>query len=73
MTGIGIALFVGAYSIGLWGYCLVKGYDVNLIDLWTKQPVWPPNTLPPDAIYSAGTQAFGTNPDPNTRTTGSNS
>lgn len=28
MIAIGIGLAYGAYTLGLWGYCLVRGYDV---------------------------------------------
>jgi hypothetical protein len=27
------------YTLGIWGYCLVRGYDVTFMQLF--KPVWP--------------------------------
>lgn len=34
MIAIGVALVFGAYAAGLWGYCLIRGYDITLADLF---------------------------------------
>lgn len=52
MTGLGIGIITAMYSIGLWGYMLVRGYDVTFPQLWTKLPPhWPPDKMPPNEIY----------------------
>lgn len=40
MTAVGMGIIVLAYGFGLWGYCLVKDYDVNLYQLFDQ--TWPP-------------------------------
>lgn len=40
MAGLGIGLMWGAYTLGLYGYCLIKGYDITLLQL--LKPTWPP-------------------------------
>lgn len=42
MAGIGIALLFVAYSAGLYGYCLLRGYNVTPKQLFST--VWPPVT-----------------------------
>jgi hypothetical protein len=37
-----MALLWGGYTIGLWGYCLVRGYDVTFPQLFAMQ--WPKST-----------------------------
>jgi len=39
MVPIGMALAWGGYTLGMWGYCLVRGYDVTFMQLF--KPVWP--------------------------------
>lgn len=34
MVAIGMALVWGGYAIGIWGYCLVNGYDVTFGSLF---------------------------------------
>ena len=34
MVAIGMALVWGGYAIGIWGYCLVNGYDVTFTSLF---------------------------------------
>lgn len=34
MVAIGMALVWAGYSIGIWGYCLVNGYDVTFTSLF---------------------------------------
>lgn len=51
MTGIGIGVITVGYSVWLWGYMLIKGYDVTFIQLWTTVPRWPPDKMTPDEVY----------------------
>jgi hypothetical protein len=39
MTAIGMGLAFGAYTLGLWGYCLVRGYDVPFGAMFAQ--TWP--------------------------------
>lgn len=39
MVGIGMALAFVSYSAGIWGYCLVRGYNVTPADLF--KTTWP--------------------------------
>ncbi len=34
MIAIGMFLVWGGYAIGIWGYCLVNGYDVTFQSLF---------------------------------------
>jgi len=40
MPAIAIALLWASYTGGLWGYCLIRGYNVTLKQLLSPQ--WPP-------------------------------
>lgn len=39
MVAIAIGLAWGSYTIGIWGYCLVKSYDVTFPNLF--RGTWP--------------------------------
>jgi hypothetical protein len=39
MIPVGVALVFGGYTVGIWGYCLVKGYDVGFRQLFAS--TWP--------------------------------
>lgn len=39
MTGIGMGLMFGAYTLGIWGYCLVRGYNVPFTSMFGQ--TWP--------------------------------
>jgi hypothetical protein len=39
LTAIALALVWAGYAAGIYGYCLVKGYQVGFADLF--RPVWP--------------------------------
>jgi hypothetical protein len=43
MPAIGMGLAWIGYTVGLWGYCLVKGYDVTIVQLANpvKPYAWP--------------------------------
>ena len=59
MVAIGMVLIWGGYTIGIWGYCLVNGYDVTFQSLlrttWTSAPQSTPGTLPLPADPGTGT------------------
>jgi hypothetical protein len=60
MVAIGMALIWGGYYLGLWGYCLVNGYDVTFTSLagtkWTSAPQsGPAQQLPLPANPGIGT------------------
>lgn len=40
MAAIGIGLLWSAYTLGFYGYCLFRGYDVSPKELLS--PNWPP-------------------------------
>lgn len=40
MTPVAIGVIFLAYGFGLWGYCLVKDYDINIYQLFRSE--WPP-------------------------------
>lgn len=50
MVAIGMALVWGGYAIGIWGYCLVNGYDVTFTSLfgtkWVSAAQTSPDKLP---------------------------
>ena len=39
MIPVGLGLVLAGYAVGIWGYCLVRGYNVPFLQLWG--PVWP--------------------------------
>ena len=39
MIPVGMGLTFAAYTLGLWGYCLCRSYDVPFSALW--QQTWP--------------------------------
>lgn len=57
MTAIGMGLAFGAYSLGIWGYCLVRGYNVPFTSMFGQ--TWPStaqvNQTAPTAGHSLGT------------------
>lgn len=46
------------YLVGLWGYCLLRGYDVTIAEL--ANPLhpyagkWPPPQIGPGRVFPAG-------------------
>ena len=56
MTPIGMGLAFIAYAGGVWGYCLLRGYNVTPADLFKN--TWPGlhlNITPPTGGHSLGT------------------
>jgi hypothetical protein len=42
------------YAVSIWGYCLVRGYDVSFANVFAAQ--WPgATTVPPAAGHKLGT------------------
>ena len=65
MVGIGMLLGWAGYSLGLFGWTMIRGYDVTLGQLMsplhpygsgTGQP-WPPAPMPGTQIWPGGTAA----------------
>lgn len=60
MIALGMAGTLVGYTLSLWGYCLVKGYDITFGQLvnpahvftWPKKPPMIPNTQ----VTPGGTQ-----------------
>jgi hypothetical protein len=44
MTAIGMVLILAGYYAGLYGYCLIRGYDVTFTSL--AHTSWPDYTVP---------------------------
>lgn len=62
MTAIGMGVSFLAYSIGMWGYCLIRGYDVPFLDLFKS--TWPgvqANVTAPAQGHKLGTINNSTN------------
>lgn len=59
MVAIGMVLVWGGYTIGIWGYCLVNGYDVTFQSLfgttWVSAPQGQASTLPLPVDPGTGT------------------
>ena len=60
MVAIGMALIWGGYTIGIWGYCLVNGYDVPFTSLFgtswksaaqSQAPVQVPPSSPGTGVF----------------------
>jgi hypothetical protein len=62
MTPIGMGLTFAAYTLGLWGYCLTRSYDVPFSALF--KPTWPGvqvNETAPTGGHKLGTINNSTN------------
>ena len=56
MVAVGLAVLWAGYAIGIWGYCLVKDYDVTFPQLFAS--TWPGaqvNATAPTAGHKLGT------------------
>ena len=64
MPAIGMLIAWSGYSFSLWGYCLIRGYDVKLSDL--VNPVhpytgpWPPPLITNPATLLPGRSSVST-------------
>ena len=58
MIAAGMALVWIGYGFGVWGWSLMKGYDLGPGDIWSPvrfyQGHWPPPPAPPDKIIPKG-------------------
>jgi len=78
MIPVGVAVVFLAYTTGIWGYCLVRGYNVPFTALFKS--TWPgsgsaPGIASPQAIAGLGQATSGalgittTPPTPNAQPT----
>ena len=58
MIVIGIAMAWAGYTVGLWGYCLVQGYDVPFSAMF--HTTWPTDVAGTPSPASGATTAPGT-------------
>ena len=62
MLAAGMLIMWTGYSVSLWGWCLLRGYDVTLGQLMSpahpygsgKGQKWPPPRMGPDVIFPGG-------------------
>ena len=62
MLAAGMLIIWGGYSVSLWGWCLLQGYNVTLGQLMSpvhpygsgKGQAWPPALMGPDVIFPGG-------------------
>jgi hypothetical protein len=60
VKAIGIVLAMVGYTVGSWGYVLVKGYNITLVQ-WVSplhpfSGAWPPQCVPPGFIFPTSSQ-----------------
>lgn len=53
MVAIALGMVWGGYALGMWGYCLVRGYDVSFRDCFRAQ--WPGVQVTPSPGHKLGT------------------
>ena len=67
MLAAGMLIIWGGYSVSLWGWCLLRGYNVTLGQLMSpahpygsgKGQAWPPALMGPDVIFPGGRPGAG--------------
>ena len=67
MLPVGMLLTWAGYSVSLWGWCLLRGYDVTLGQLMSpvhpygsgKGQPWPPAPIPDSQVFPGGAGAGG--------------
>jgi hypothetical protein len=60
MAAVGMIVLWGGYSIALWGYCLIRGYDITFTQLVKPSGYyagpWPPaGTIAAGSVLPGGT------------------
>lgn len=65
MPAIGMGLLFGAYTLGFWGWSLIKGYDISVAAIvipgrW--QGGWPPAVMPDTQVLGSGTSGGSSKP-----------
>ena len=72
MTAVGFGMAWLGYAVGMYGYVLVKGYNVTFGQLVHPknyyQGTWPPGPIPAGATWPTGT-ASATSTDAKEKTT----
>jgi hypothetical protein len=58
VVAVGMLLVWGGYSVSLWGWCLLRGYDVTFGQITSpsnpygsKGQPWPPAQIPANLIF----------------------
>lgn len=76
-----MAIMLAGYSIALWGYCLVRGYDVTLPQLTSPTKrwggsgsskadyTWPPNMINDPTVFLPDGASLGQKKSPGPPTT----
>lgn len=67
MLAVGFLIMWGGYSVSLWGWCLIRGYNVTLGQLMSpthpygsgKGQSWPPPPIGSDVIFPGGRSSTG--------------
>lgn len=58
MVAVGMLLIWGGWSVGLWGWCLLRDYDVTFGQLVSPahpySGAWPPAKIPATQIWPGG-------------------
>jgi hypothetical protein len=65
MVAAGMLLIWGGYSVSLWGWCLLRGYNVTFGQLVSpvhpygsrKGQVWPPPPIPASQVFPGRAQS----------------
>jgi hypothetical protein len=61
MVAVGFLLIWSGYSVGLWGWCLLRDYDLSMGQLMSPfHPYagpWPPAKIGDDVIWPGGRSA----------------
>jgi hypothetical protein len=65
MVAVGMLLVWGGYAVSLWGWALLRDYDVTFGQLTSpvhpymsnKGDTWPPAKVPDTQIWPSGTKA----------------
>ncbi len=64
MVAVGMLLIWGGYSVGLWGWCLLRDYDLTFGQLTSPvhpySGAWPPAKIPGTQIWPGGAAAAKT-------------
>jgi hypothetical protein len=61
MVAVGFGLIWGGYAVGLWGWCLLQGYDITfgqlVSPLHSYSQAWPPGPIPAGQVFPGKNQA----------------
>lgn len=68
MVAVGMLLIWGGYSVSLWGWCLIRNYNVTMGQLTSplhpygsgKNQPWPPASIPATQIWPGSNAAAAT-------------